>query len=363
MSKNKHIYPRYSIGKSELFRAGEILRADDFLTEKWNNAFELLSHWRAMHAYPLNTFQANIRGILKKTGKKAIVAQRLKRLPSILMKLSRFPSMRLGRMQDIGGIRIILSSVNDVYFVINMLKKAHWKHVLHNRKDYIQEPQKSGYRSFHLIYAYNNQQAPTEYQGLHIEIQVRTRLQHIWATAVETIGTFVEHSLKSSQGPEDWLEYLKLVSAVFAIEEKTPLPCDFQAETPQQLVSKLYNQTINLKVFPSLDSFHRAMKFPEDKRFKNKFILLKLDMANNKGLATIFNQKDLEAATIQYSEFEKNKTDNEDAVLVSSSSLKELKKAYPNYFIDSGDFLRQLNKIFKNYGLTEITIPHTNSES
>ncbi len=61
-------------------------------------------------------------------------------------------------------------------------------------------------------------------------------------------------------------------------------------------------------------------------------------------------------------EFEKNKTDNEDAVLVSSSSLKELKKAYPNYFIDPGDFLKQLNRILKNYGLTEIVVPHANSE-
>lgn len=363
MSKNKHIYPKYSIGKSELYRAGEILRSDDFFSEEWSTSFEILSHWRAMHAYPLNTFQANIRGILKKNGKKAIVAQRLKRLPSILLKLSRYPKMRLGRMQDIGGIRIILPTVNDVYFVINALKKSHWKHTLHNEKNYIEEPQKSGYRSFHLIYAYNNQQAPKEYQGLHVEIQVRTRLQHIWATAVETIGTFVAHSLKSSQGPQAWLDYLKLVSAIFAIEEKTPLPPDFQVETPQQLVSKLYDQTIALKVFPSLDSFHRAMKFPDDKRFKNKFILLKLDIANNRGLATIFNQNNLEEATFQYSEFERNKKDNEDAVLVSSSSLKELKKAYPNYFIDSGDFLKQLNRIFKNYGLAEIVIPHTNSEA
>lgn len=105
------------------------------------------------------------------------------------------------------------------------------------------------------------------------------------------------------------------------------------------------------------------MKFPDDKRFKNKFILLKLDIANNRGLATIFNQNNLEEATFQYSEFERNKKDNEDAVLVSSSSLKELKKAYPNYFIDSGDFLKQLNRIFKNYGLAEIVIPHTNSEA
>ena len=293
----------------------------------------------------------------------AIVAQRLKRYASIQNKIDRLKTMRLERMQDIGGIRIILQKVSDVYSVKKALEAAKWKHQLRNIKDYISNPKSSGYRSIHLVYSYNNAQAPVEYQGLQIEIQIRTRLQHVWATAVETIGTFINHSLKSSQGPEPWLEYLRLVSAVFSVEEKTTIDPEFQQESPHELVSKLYKQTISLKIFPSLNSFHRAVRFSEDKRFKNKFILLKLDIANNRGVATIFNQNDLENATHQYSVFEKNKTEDEDAVLVSSSSLKDLKKAYPNYFIDASEFFKQLNRIFRNYGFKEITISNTSTES
>ena len=230
MDKDK--LPIYKISKAELFKAGEILRDEYnlFSSTKWDDAYDLLGKWRAMHAYPLNTFQASIRSTLKKLSldKKAVVAQRLKRLHSISLKLARLPNMRLERMQDIGGIRIILPSINDVYRVHDALKKSKWKHRLRREKDYISEPRESGYRSVHMIYENNNMQAPPEFQGLHVEIQIRTKLQHVWATTVETIGTFIEHSLKSSQGPQEWLDYLALASAVFAHEEGTQVPIAFE---------------------------------------------------------------------------------------------------------------------------------------
>ena len=60
----------------------------------------------------------------------------------------------------------------------------------------------------HLVYKYINPICP-DYDGLFVELQIRTRLQHTWATAVETMGTYLEFSLKSSEGPEDWLNQLK----------------------------------------------------------------------------------------------------------------------------------------------------------
>ena len=55
---------------------------------------------------PLNEFQNTLRARLKKLGQSdAIVAQRIKRKPTILEKLQRFRSMRLDQMDGIGGIR------------------------------------------------------------------------------------------------------------------------------------------------------------------------------------------------------------------------------------------------------------------
>ena len=351
--------PRYTISKAELFRAGEILRDEYAIlnSQDWDDAYELLGKWRTMHTYPLNTFQANIRKNLKKMrlDDKAIVAQRLKRLPSILLKLSRFPTMRMERMQDIGGIRIILPTIEDVYRVRDSLKALKWKHLLKREKDYILAPQDSGYRS------YDNKRASAEFQGLCVEIQIRTKLQHIWATAVETIGTFIEHSLKSSQGPQEWLDYLKLASAIFAIEEGTNVHQYFKDNDTKDLVIQFYKKTIELKAFPMLDTFHRAVQFNEIKRFKNKYILLKLDLTNNMGYAHSFNKNELDIASHEYGVFEKSRQKDQDAVLVSSRSLSELRKAYPNYFNDTSGFIKQMAQIFKKYDLPEIVIPNSSS--
>ena len=80
----------------------------------------------------------------------------------------------------------------------------------------------------------------------------------------------------------------------------------------------------------------------------------KLDFANKTGEASIFKQNQLDIATAEYGELEKKRKKEEDTVLVSSASLSELKKAYPNYFIDASEFIKQLKRIFKSYGLPVI---------
>lgn len=347
----RFLYPKYSISKRELYDVGEILRNENSPSERVVEATDLLGKWRAMHAYPINTFQANIRAQLKKNSINAIVAQRLKRMPSILHKLSRFQNMRLDRMQDIGGLRIIVTSINDVYKVKKILDIARWKHKKHHEKDYIASPADSGYRSVHLIYKYHNIQAPEEYEGLQIEIQIRTKIQHAWATAVETIGTFINHSLKSSQGPGEWLDFLKLASAVLAVEEKTNIPVCYKNVSQIQLVKQLYEKAKQLRAFELLTSFHTALSVSTQKEFKKKYILLIIDPEKKEMKAVLFNLNQLTQATNEYLKSEQNKTRSQDIVLVSTQSLAELRKAYPNYFIDASEFIKLLRRTFKQHGL------------
>ena len=60
------------------------------------------------------------------------------------------------------------------------------------------------------------------YNGKRIELQVRTRLQHSWATAVEAVGLFRGEELKNHKGSEEWLRLFKLLSAEFAEAERCP---------------------------------------------------------------------------------------------------------------------------------------------
>jgi putative GTP pyrophosphokinase len=106
-------------------------------------------------------------------------------------------------------------------------RNSNFKHVLVSSKDYIAEPKPDGYRGIHLIYRYSNPRAPA-YDGLSLELQVRTRVQHAWATAVETMGTFLGQALKSGQGEQEWRSFFAKASAALAIIEKSPAVPGFE---------------------------------------------------------------------------------------------------------------------------------------
>ncbi|HOI97956.1 MAG TPA: (p)ppGpp synthetase, partial [Candidatus Pacearchaeota archaeon] len=97
--------------KQTINKAGKIIAENEPNDPLIEWGIGLTSRWRACHAYPINTFQATLRRKLKKFPANPIVAQRLKRMPTIIEKLRRYPKMQLARMQDIGGVRAILNSV------------------------------------------------------------------------------------------------------------------------------------------------------------------------------------------------------------------------------------------------------------
>jgi ppGpp synthetase/RelA/SpoT-type nucleotidyltranferase len=106
------------------------------------------------------------------------VTQRLKRMQTILDKLEREPRLSLDRMQDIGGCRVVVPSVDDVYQLVHHFKTVR---PIHRESDYIAQPRSSGYRGVHLIVDYGR-------PPRRIEIQVRTKWMHVWATTVEDIS-------------------------------------------------------------------------------------------------------------------------------------------------------------------------------
>jgi putative GTP pyrophosphokinase len=128
------VEPKYS--KNQVNRAGKILATPASYSvndQEW--ADEVLANWRACHGHPINTFQATLRQKLKAIDEKAIVAQRLKRAPSIILKLQRFSGMQLARMQDIGGLRAVLRSVPRVRKLESAYLGAQFKHKLISSKN------------------------------------------------------------------------------------------------------------------------------------------------------------------------------------------------------------------------------------
>ncbi len=113
------------------------------------------------------------------------IKSRLKSYSSIKEKLQRqniiaIPEEIEKNLNDIAGIRVICSFLDDVYDVAEALLKQDDIRLI-KRKDYITNPKPNGYRSLHLII-----EVPIFLQHekhlVKVEIQLRTIAQDFWAS-------------------------------------------------------------------------------------------------------------------------------------------------------------------------------------
>jgi hypothetical protein len=331
--------------KGQVDSAGRALADGTVRGVAEDGALEILNNWRASHSFPLNTFAIGLKEKSRRVDPHALVAQRLKRTPSVVQKLRRFPKMQLSRMQDIGGCRAVVMSATEVQQLHADYRKSQFKHLLVNQKDYIAEPKGSGYRGIHLVYRYRSDRKHT-YNGLQVEVQLRSRIQHAWATAVETVGTFLRESLKSSEGPEQWLEFFKLTGSAFALLEDTPLV----PGTPQErseLIEVTAGMAENLEVAKKLANYGLALQTLEHAGMKGAhYFLLELRPAEETLTVTGYRANQLTTATADYLSVEKALFDAGagEAVLVAAESVDSLRRAYPNYFLDTQTFVEEMQR-------------------
>lgn len=337
-----------NVSRGQINRAGDVLRDPNASPDDRALALDLAEKWRACHAYPINTFQKTLRDKIKKISPKndPIVAQRLKRMPTIMNKLQRFPQMQLARMQDIGGVRAVMEDMVDVNRLIKEYKQpgsnSRFEHMLVGEKDYISVPRsEDGYRSHHLIYSYKNWKGP-DYEGLLTEIQFRTKLQHIWATAVETMGVYLDQPLKSRRGDQEWLDYFALVSSAFAHMENLPLVPRFSHLNKKETFNEIARAESDLEVLDKLTAFVVAAdRITQDKKM-GFYHLIVLNTSEKTVSIHSFSKDKFEEAKSSYSKIEARAAGGEklEPVLVGVGSFSSLRRAYPNFFLDAREFVR-----------------------
>ncbi|MBP3816173.1 MAG: GTP pyrophosphokinase family protein [Firmicutes bacterium] len=102
-------------------------------------------------------------------------------------------------LNDVAGIRVICSFIDDIYDVANMLVSQD-DVTLIGVKDYIQNPKPNGYRSYHMIIEvpifFSNEKRP-----MRVEVQIRTVAMDFWAS--------LEHRMKYKQDIENAEEVIK----------------------------------------------------------------------------------------------------------------------------------------------------------
>lgn len=324
----RDIFPAYS--KTRVRNAGDAVKRNALSEED----VAVIENWRASHTYILNTFQATLRNRSK--GKKILVAQRLKRRPTIFDKLIREPTMSLSKMHDIAGCRLIFQSIDELVNFREAFLKFRAKHLrknAHDEYDYILRPKASGYRGIHDVYQYCvNSEGGKKWNGLLLELQYRTIYQHAWATAVEIAGAVTENQPKFNKGDERYKDFFRLTSEIIARVYEGETSCMGHL-SDGELRDAFNSLESKIHLFQLLSSLPKLSAVYPDKR--NVILILSEDMNDLKALAFENRQE----AVDTYFQLEKS-MDGKDIVLVRADDHETIRSAYRNYFADTEDFIR-----------------------
>ena len=345
--------PNYT--KGEIDRAGRAACANEPNSAAYESAVKVVNEWRVSHHYPMHTFNMTLRSNAFAIDKRAVVARRLKRLTTILDKIgARENDMRLSRMQDVGGVRAIMKTVDQVYQLVEIYREpGRFSHVLKIHHDYIAKPKESGYRGVHLVYEFNNAQGRSansrRYDGLLVEVQLRTELQHHWATAVEMIGVLLHQNLKSSDGDPRWLEFFQYMSSVIATLEEQPVLSEHRQFTTKDLYQRTAKLIKELEVGDVMAGWVTGVNLITEGGKGRHYNILTLNVQEKRVYIHGFHENELAKANKRLEELEAEAIvkGSPGPVLVAAGDLKSLKKAYPNYFLGVRSFLRLVEMVLE----------------
>lgn len=319
--------------------AGRILGQHVKRTPEVEEAFRILHNWRLHHAYPMVRERAKLTRTVNLMG--GVTAGRLKRTASIRKKLFR-GTVSLDELQDVVGCRAILKSMDDLREVHSKYHSVNDGGHVRRSSDYIQVPKRSGYRSIHLVIGFSENGVGAKHSGCKVELQLRTQLQHVWATTVEAAGSMRNEDLKAGEGDQRWLRFLTLMSGHIAELEGQPRG-DHLSISYRDLRREARDLAVGLNVRQNLSTFSEFMHAadiiggPHGSTYMLKMNTATGDVQVTPAWREIFNYDDLD------DDFEETKH----SIEVSADNMSALRHAYPNYFADTHQFLEILEEIEK----------------
>ena len=169
--------------KITLSQLDDLLMRYDAAIREVRTKLEILNDELSLRGY-----QNPIVNIFSRRKKTANIVEKLKRQgdPVTLESIQE-------NLNDVAGIRVICSFIDDIYDVANMLVSQD-DVTLIRVKDYIQNPKPNGYRSYHMIIEvpifFSNEKRP-----IRVEVQIRTVAMDFWAS--------LEHRMKYKRDIEN----------------------------------------------------------------------------------------------------------------------------------------------------------------
>lgn len=282
------------------------------------------------------------------------VAARPKRMSSIRRKL-RDSSTKLDQMQDIAGVRAIMDDIGGVRDLVASIEDK-FPHTLRQEWRYIEKPKLDGYRSHHMVFHFRPRKKEQEaYEGRRIELQIRTRLQHSWATAVEAVGLFNGIDLKHHKGSDEWLRLFALMSAEFAHVEGCEIGQGMPAR-PER-IDEIKDLSRRLGAVSMLQNIRSATHYAETYvHDRGKYFLIVYKPDHTVEVESFDEALNVSARLAMYERQIEDGLTASKVVMVEVDRVENLVKTYPNYFGDVSLFLNNLRRIVKGEDAREYTL-------
>ena len=317
--------------KGEIDRLGERIGASKSISAA---DLDLLQEYR-------KTFQESISRVFnfvltasRKIDRQCIVTYRIKRIDTIIEKLHRFQNspkgeMKLSRMWDIAGCRCILNTSDDgkLYQLLEVIKQEYGTDSKIN--DHLANPSASGYRSIHIYVKDKETQKP-------IEIQIRNRWHHNWATLVEIVDLLYGANNKERGAVSKLGRFLLLYSKAELLTEKEfleMLRTERKMKVFERMSDVLTKNYLNIR-----------RQWLTQRQKGNYFVII----ANKKESEIVSYPTFVEAEMAYYDKYQNNRNSNVVLTHLKTPEFEQISMAYSNYVLAMHAFFDDYRVLVSN---------------
>ncbi len=324
VTSKKTNHCKMNITKTQIKKLGKSIR----VSQRESNSFkdedlEKLQAYRVSFQKSMNNVFDFLVARSKYHYKGSLTVYRLKRIDTIVRKINREKTMDFSKMQDIAGCRSIVDSERQIYNIVADFEKNDQFEII-DRVDYIIKPRDTGYVSYHLIVKPINEER-------FVEIQLRTRSQHFWATLVEITDVVFNIKLKEGEDHPQLYRFHKLLAKgknQLTTEDKIEI---VQIERENEIISKV-TSLFKSNYYVSIDRWGKA-----ENRDEAQYLIMELDEDLSPDF--YFFKDFLNAESAYFDKFASNEP-NMVLVHVNKPSFEKIGLAYSNYILTSHPSIR-----------------------
>lgn len=302
--------------KGDLDRLGERIGESNRIKQE---DLDLLQQYRTTFQEPIARVFNYLLKTARKIDKQSIVTYRIKRIDTIIEKLRRFRdnkngNMQLSRMGDIAGCRCIMTSSSEekLYSLLDAIKKEYGENCKVN--DYVLKPKDSGYRSIHIYVKDHESQKP-------VEIQIRNKAHHNWATLVEIVDLLYGSRYKELGSSKGLGHFLLLFSKAQDLTED-----EFSEMLKQERKMKVFEKMSDIIIGNYLNI---RLQWLKQKTRGSYYVIT----AKRTGSQILSFQNFSEAETAYYEKYLQNKDSNIVLTHLRNPDFNQISMAYSNYVL------------------------------